>query len=145
MRVLSSLVSRRTSRSSCRTRWLRLLNTSSAPPYKGNELEDLEKACFWLNEFLNTPGFWTDRGEEDPERTYCRPTLAHLDAAFYAAAWALFSQCPILQAYLCGAFPGRLTMRAVSGLLHDLQARVRELKIDAGIDPIASEKQEDKR
>lgn len=114
-------------------------------PYKGNELEDLEKACFWLNEFLNTPGFWTDRGEGDPERTYCRPTLAHLDAAFYAAAWALFSQCPILQAYLCGAFPGRLTMRAVSGLLHDLQARVRELKIDAGIDPIASEKQEDKR
>lgn len=113
-------------------------------PHKGNELEDLEKACFWLNEFLNTPEFWLKQPEEGGERIYCRP-LTRITAAYYAAAWALFSQCPILQMYLADPNPGRPSKQSVSDLLCDLQARVRELKIDAGIDPIEAEKQEDKQ
>ena len=44
-------------------------------PHKGNELEDLEKACFWLNEFLNTPEFWLKQPEEGGGRTHLLPTV----------------------------------------------------------------------
>ena len=32
-------------------------------PFKGNEIEDLKKAVWWLLEFINTPSFWV--------RNYC--------------------------------------------------------------------------
>lgn len=33
-------------------------------PFKGNEIEDLKKAAFWLRELLNTPELWSTQDGE---------------------------------------------------------------------------------
>lgn len=111
-------------------------------PHKGNELEDLEKAAFWLNELLETRGFWVLRTDSEgyEYRVLLLPTSI-MDSEFYAAAWALMSQVPFLEEFLCGAFPGQLTKKTVTEMLYALQDKVRELKIKAGIDPIEIENQ----
>lgn len=61
-------------------------------PYKSNELEDLQKAVFWLREFISTDLFWH---REDGE-TCCRVMVdtPSLELSKYkAAAWGLASQC----------------------------------------------------
>lgn len=55
-------------------------------PFKGNEIEDLRKACFWLGEFVGTSSFWD---EADDGNHICRLNLP-LEAK--AAAFALISQ-----------------------------------------------------
>ena len=52
-------------------------------PFKGNEIEDLRKACFWLGEFVGTSSFWD---EADDGNHICRLNLP-LEAK--AAAFAL--------------------------------------------------------
>lgn len=110
-------------------------------PHKGNELEDLEKADFWLRELVNTPGLWSTRVDCEGHEFLVLRLPNNLDSAFYASAWALLSQCEFLEDYLCEALPGHLTKRTVSAMAVDLQARIRDLKIKAGKDPIEEEAQ----
>ena len=55
-------------------------------PFKGNEIEDLRKACFWLGEFVGTSSFWE---EADDGNHICR---LNLPLKAKAAAFALISQ-----------------------------------------------------
>ena len=55
-------------------------------PFKGNEIEDLRKACFWLGEFVGTSSFWD---EADDGNHICR---LNLPLKAKAAAFALISQ-----------------------------------------------------
>lgn len=55
-------------------------------PFKGNEIEDLRKACFWLGEFVGTSSFWD---EADDGNHVCR---LNLPLKAKAAAFALISQ-----------------------------------------------------
>lgn len=61
-------------------------------PFKSNELEDLQKAAFWLREFISTEMFW---GRTDGETCYRvmveSPSL--VVSKYKAAAWGLASQC----------------------------------------------------
>lgn len=40
-------------------------------PFKGNELEDLQKARFWLLEFCNTQNFWRKSDDSDDSSSFC--------------------------------------------------------------------------
>lgn len=72
-------------------------------PFKGSELEDLQKARFWLLEFVNTDDFWVTIYGSDGRQPYCKllPDTADVFKVT-ACAFALLSKCKLLQSGLLG-------------------------------------------
>lgn len=74
-------------------------------PFKGNEIEDLKKARFWLREFKNTDGFWQShpQGSGNDQTDFCK-TLCDGVTRFEAIATAcgVLGRCPILRDILLG-------------------------------------------
>lgn len=73
-------------------------------PFKGSELEDLQKARFWLLEFVNTDDFWVTTYRSDGSQPYRCKLLPDTADVFKvtACAFALLSKCKLLQSGLIG-------------------------------------------
>ena len=73
-------------------------------PFKGSELEDLQKARFWLLEFVNTDDFWVTTYDSDGSHPYFCRLLPNTADVFKvtACSFALLSKCKLLQRGLCG-------------------------------------------
>ena len=72
-------------------------------PFKGSELEDLQKARFWLLEFVNTDDFWVTTYGSDGRQPYCKLLPDTVDVfKVTACAFALLSKCKLLQSGLIG-------------------------------------------
>lgn len=92
-------------------------------PFKGSELEDLQKACFWLGEFVGTSSFW---GEADDGNHICRLDLP-LEAK--AAAFALISQSQDLkEVFEKTDFPNAVTAFSILLLAINIGNRATELE-----------------
>lgn len=92
-------------------------------PFKGNEIEDLRKACFWLGEFVGTSSFWE---EADDGNHICRLNLP-LEAK--AAAFALISQSQDLkEVFEKIDFPNVVTALSLLRLTINIGNRATELE-----------------
>lgn len=97
-------------------------------PHKANELEDLQKAAWWLQEFISTEMFW---GRIDGETCYRvmieSPSI--VASKYKAAAWGLASQCADIQ-YLFVAQKDPLLIQkyGTKYLLRIIEARIEKLK-----------------
>lgn len=97
-------------------------------PHKGNELEDLEKALFWLEELTKTKYFWfvRDGGEEDVRVECVREDATYL---YFAAAWGLAAMASPIRTLLKGTGdPFRIRMTDVSRLMSEIYDRIELLK-----------------
>ena len=104
-------------------------------PYKGNELEDLQKASFWLNELFITPGFWTySAGHSDSLLILSCDDVGRNKAEYRAAAWAMAFRSPEVCLLLeeTGS-PLVITMHAVKVLAGSVCERVEKLKEEPGV------------
>lgn len=105
-------------------------------PFKGNEVEDLKKARFWLEEFTNTQRFWdglfcdADGQATDP---VCWITNK-FDPELTATALAILGKCQILHdallmdGYSVGEFPKIIRKRQVFDLVQRINARITSLE-----------------
>lgn len=110
-------------------------------PHKLNELEDLEKAAWWLKELMATDGFWM-LAPVNGEMQKCillgsavpnGMTMTDKTRLKYsAAAFALASECPRI-AELIGKYPCAITLKAVGELLSAVESRVELIKEDQRI------------
>lgn len=97
-------------------------------PYKANELEDLQKAAFWLREFISTEMFWGYIDGETCYRVMVESPLLTV-SKYKAAAWGLASQCVDLP-YLFVAEKDPLLIQkyGTKYLLRIIEARIEKLK-----------------
>ena len=104
-------------------------------PFKGSELEDLQKARFWLLEFLNTSDFWVVPFGTGYGTLYCKLLPDSVDDfKVTACAFALMSKCLILQHGLfnhCSGkfeFPRVIYKEQILELIHKLNSKIESLE-----------------
>lgn len=101
-------------------------------PFKGNEIEDLKKAVWWLTEFLETDAFW-DRFNGNERPWFCNLLNYTSDnCKVKATAYAVCGQCNVLNTafiYLKGPnnFPRVIYKHQVEYLIENLNARINNL------------------
>lgn len=111
-------------------------------PFKGNEVEDLRKAFFWLNEFQSTDDFWQphDQSDGNPQTDFCKTLgdgVNRYDAI--ATAYAVLGKCPLLRDVLLSdnrrpivfpdpMFPMVIYRCEVGTLLLELDATIHKLE-----------------
>lgn len=105
-------------------------------PFKGSELEDLQKARFWLLEFVNTTEFWVVPFGSSDDNPFCRLLPDPVDDLMASAsAFALISRCNILRFGLFDYHIGRFDFpRAI----HKSQVLSLIDKVNEKIDEIES-------
>ena len=105
-------------------------------PFKGSELEDLQKARFWLLEFVNTIEFWVVPFGSSDDNPFCRLLPDPVDDLMASAsAFALISRCNILRFGLFDYHIGRFDFpRAI----HKSQVLSLIDKVNEKIDEIES-------
>lgn len=103
-------------------------------PFKGNELEDLKKAVWWLTEFQNTDEFWIPQYALKEKHYFCRllKSVDHIKVS--AAAFAIMSRCGILRFglfdYEAGKydFPRYIQKSQVETLIEKVDERIKEIE-----------------
>lgn len=105
-------------------------------PFKGSELEDLQKARFWLLEFVNTTEFWVVPFGSSDDNPLCRLLPDPVDDLMASAsAFALISRCNILRFGLFDYHIGRFDFPRV---IHKSQVLSLIDKVNEKIDEIES-------
>lgn len=102
-------------------------------PYKANELEDLQKAAWWMQELLDTDSFWESYFSVDNNREFY--FCVHLYKGeelfrYLAAAWGMAVTCSdvkIEELFCCGD-PLRISRSGVKKMLYAINERVRLLE-----------------
>lgn len=97
-------------------------------PFKGNELEDLSKAIFWLEELIKTRHFWMVRqgGEEDVRVGILNEDDSYL---YIASAWGLAATARSIRTlFEITSDPFRIRMTDVSKLMSEIHSRIEQLK-----------------
>lgn len=104
-------------------------------PFKGNELEDLKKAVWWLTEFLETDSFWVT-AYNDKGPYFCNLlNYAEDDTKIKATAYAICGQCNLLKVALLylkgnGNFPRVIYKHQVEYLIENLNVHIKNLAIE---------------
>lgn len=94
-------------------------------PHKGNEVEDLQKAVFWLHELLTTDYYW-DLGDSR-NLLYTYASSVERITEFRAVAYGLACKCPEISELLCMEMPERITKVRVERFLDYIGDRIAML------------------
>lgn len=102
-------------------------------PYKANELEDLQKAAWWINEFLATDSFWeSEFSDASDGEIFCSVFVSEgKDMLRYlAAAWALAATCDdkMIEDLFYLGDPLKISRFGVKRLLAELNTRINGLE-----------------
>lgn len=102
-------------------------------PYKANELEDLQKAAWWICEFLVTDSFWeSDFNNASESEISCRVSVSEGKDMFryLAAAWALAATCDdkMIEDLFYLGDPLKISKLGVERLLVELNTRINDLQ-----------------
>lgn len=104
-------------------------------PYKANELEDLQKAAWWIRELLDTDSFWEGVFSVDNKREFyfcVRLNKGEELFRYMAAAWGMAVTCDglkIEELFYCGD-PLSISRSGVKKLLENIETRIKILIID---------------
>lgn len=97
-------------------------------PHKANELEDLQKAAWWLREFISTDAFWDLEACDEPAHQVMANTNPSA-SKYLAAAWGLVSQCSDIQyLFMAEKDPLLIQQYGTKYLLRIIKTRIEKLQ-----------------
>lgn len=105
-------------------------------PFKGSELEDLQKARFWLLEFCNTQNFWRKADDSDDSSSFCCIEESY-SPELVATAYAIcgknfFLRNALLPSTITPAsFPQSLYKWQVLRLIVDINSRIEIIESES--------------
>lgn len=105
-------------------------------PFKGSELEDLQKARFWLLEFCNTQKFWRKADDSDDSSSFCcieESYSPELVASAYAICGKNFflRNALLPSTFTPASFPQSLYKWQVLRLIVDINSRIEIIESES--------------